>query len=347
MRETYKWATLGLGTLITVAVSLACSYWFFYSLMGSTGYQAVGAGIAGCAIQLFGYGFAAKFLPLKTSARVILCSVPLALSMFSTYSALYGYLSKEKEVEHLATKEQQLIVNILEQSAQDKQIAASAAQQGVSEAYRTQAKGFLQFNDESRDKDERLLDRLSEHKEETAQASPLDGLVRVTGDSELTTIIFCAWLAIMFDILPVIAISVMSHRREGQIVVEVPHAEKPATVATKVKATVSSAVVQNENSIEETILEKADTSNKINRSDDTVSAELPEMTYDQVISSLKTEAVEPNYKAVRELTGWSQWKAQEFFKHCQEQNILEKEGRTFKLITNVMPIGGVKKAAYA
>jgi len=355
MRETYKWTTLGLATLITVAVSLACSYWFFYSLMGSEGYQAVGAGIAGCAIQLFGYGFAATFLPLKLPTRIFLCAVPLALSMLSSYSALYGYLSKEKATENLATIEQKLIVNILEQSAKDKVIASSAAQQGVTEAYRTQAKGFLQFNDVSRDKDEQLLSKLNQHKAENANASPLDGLVKVTGDSEITIIIFCAWLAIMFDILPVIAISVISHRREDSFtqktlavnyqeeILQVPAAEANTNHKSGISAEPGAEDELEE--IQETI--QQNNTDMVEASTNNTEKPNKEVTFSDVIAELIKGELEPKYKAIREYTGWKQWRAQEFFKHCQENNILEKDGRTFKIITNVMAIESVRKVANA
>jgi len=342
MRETYKWATLGLGTIITVAVSLACSYWFFYSLMGSTGYQAIGAGIAGCAIQLFGYGFAARFLPIKMPVRVFLCFVPLALSMLSSYSALYGYLSKEKITESLAAQEQQLIVNILEQSARDKEIASSAAQQGVADAYRTQAKGFLQLNDVSRDKDERLLGKLEQHKEENKTASPLDGLVKVTGDSELTTIIFCAWLAIMFDILPVIAISVFSRRKE--------EATRPALVIQQQK---KQMVEREEHLIhEDSVSSNSEYQYEVPEQPtypqkDSSESSDKNVVYEEVIVKMRKNDIKPNYKSVREYTGWTQWKAQEFFKYCQESGILEKQGRRFRVINNISTIENIRQLANA
>ena len=377
MKKTYTLATLGLGTFITVLVSLACSYWFFYSLMGSTGYQAIGAGIAGCAIQLFGYGFAASFLPLKKYIRFILCIVPLALSMLSTYSALYGYLTKERVNGEITAKKQQMMFEILEQSAKDKKIAASAAEQGVGEAYRTQAKGFLQMNDSSRDKDERLLKRLEEHHSNNLEASPLDGLVRVTGDNELTTVIFCVWLAIMFDMLPVIAIGVISQRRTVASSVEKDKADTTAhheivevsqdrgdvDMATgsflkeqseyleQVENTVAEGkpdekpkvTVEPENTETEKQVEPV-TTNHSETTATTEAAEEREVSYDDVVSELKHGRLKPNYKAVQQYTGWSQWKAQEFFKHCQDIGVLEKEGRTFKVVNNLAVISQVKKA---
>lgn len=375
MKKTYTMATLGIGTLITILVSLACSYWFFFSLMGSAGYQAIGAGIAGCAIQLFGYGFAVSFLPLKKYIRAILCIVPLALSMLSTYSALYGYLTKERDNSEITAKKQQMMFEILEQSAKDKKIATIAAKQGVGEAYRTQAKGFLQMNDSSRDKDEKLLEKLEEQVSNNHEASPLDGLVRVTGNSELATVLFCIWLAIMFDMLPVIAIGVISQSRSVKPRVEIDIAdttplhepvnisknrgymnidtecalnaqsEHPDQVGHSVderKPEDQSKVIDKpKNNVFENKLKPVTT--KHCETTENPASVVQEFTYDEVISELKYGRLKSNYKAVQQYTGWSQWKTQEFFKYCQEIDVLVKEGRTFKVVNNLALLSHVKK----
>lgn len=363
IKYLYTFITLGIGTLTTVLVSLACSYWFFYSLMGSGGYQAIGAGIAGCAIQLFGYGFAASFLKINKPVRVVLCSVPLALSMLSSYSALYGYLSKEKVDGIVDSKKESVIFDILEQSAKDKEIAASAAKQGVGDSYRTQAKSFLEMNSEIREKDEDLLIRLDEQQKQKRDASPLDGLVYVTGSSELAMIIFCAWLAIMFDMLPVIAIGVISRREEADKsnddeqnqdngndddIHYAPQGIDDHTYAMDHENTVdeiaTESVLVDDNSVID---------NDLNNSDKNASECLIDcednnndllLSQDEVVTEIRHGRVKPNYKHVQKITGWSQWKAQEFFKHCQEIGILEKHGRSFKVVNNLTVIGHSKKA---
>lgn len=363
IKYLYTFITLGIGTVITVLVSLACSYWFFYSLMGSGGYQSIGAGIAGCAIQLFGYGFAASFLKINKIVRVVLCSVPLALSMLSSYSALYGYLSKEKVDGLVASKKESVIFDILEQSAKDKEIAASAAKQGVGDSYRTQAKSFLEMNSETREKDEHLLIKLDEQQEQKRDASPLDGLVYVTGSSELAMILFCAWLAIMFDMLPVIAIGVISRKEEGdksnddvqeqgqdhdedidheaQAIDD--HAYAPGQETSGSEVVTDSIMVKGNVGIDD----------DINSSHENPSACLTEceesnddllLSQDEVVTEIRHGRVKPNYKHVQQITGWSQWKAQEFFKHCQEIGVLEKHGRSFKVVNNLTVIGQSKKA---
>lgn len=371
MKATYIFFTLGMGTIITVLVSLACSYWFFFSLMGGEGYQAIGAGIAGCAIQLFGYGFAGSFLPINRFTRYFLCTIPLALSMICSYSALYGYLSKEQESQTLTSTKQALIVDLLEQSLKDKEIASSAAKQGVSEAFRSQAKSFLQFNDASREKDVELLEKLEQSETQTRKANPLDGLVKVTGDNHLTTVAFCGWLAVMFDILPVIAIGVISRRKESEkpadVVVEditvivanqaqsEPNSviEKESTLQTKtVEQTHHTAASQysvppaqietTEGQVEDETLGDAALNETPEGSED-----LNEVLGEEIAQRIKQGTLEPNYKAVQAETGWSQWKAQEFFKHCQEIGLLEKEGRTFKVVNRLAVVSDIKKVANA
>lgn len=373
MKATYIFFTLGMGTIITVLVSLACSYWFFFSLMGGVGYQAIGAGIAGCAIQLFGYGFAASFLPINRFTRYFLCTIPLALSMICSYSALYGYLSKEQQSQTLTSTKQALIVDLLQQSIKDKEIASSAAKQGVSEAFRSQAKSFLQFNDESREKDVELLEKLEQSETQARKANPLDGLVKVTGDNHLTTVAFCGWLAVMFDILPVIAIGVISRKIKSDEPVGGAVEEIAVVGASHVKSE-PNRVSENESILRTKALEQQDhtaaskssvhpapietTEGQVEDEGDKSLAEVEnkksegcedknEASSDEIEQRIKQGTLEPNYKAVQAESGWSQWKTQEFFKHCQEIGVLEKDGRTFKVVNRLAVVSDLKKVVNA
>lgn len=390
MKGLYIFLTLGMGTAITVVVSLACSYWFFSSFMGGSGYQAIGAGIAGCAIQLFGYGFSASFLRIHTLVRWLLCFVPLALSMFCTYSALYGYLSAEKQQQTMVGKKQDLILGILEQSAKDKTIITEAAKQSLSVKYRNQAKNYLHSNEAARDKDEKLIEKLDEVSARTQGVTPLDGLVRVTGNSEVTTIAFCVWLAVLFDTLPVIAIAVITRRKaiyhepvESLLGAQSTSNEHFSNVfAPVIMVETSESVSQ---AVQASEPEKSDLTTRVNddstQSYERITTEEPcsevvpsfvhspridvvslptrdvivksdeisqipiqddlstvvktiELSYNEVVLMMQSGTLKPNYKSVQEITGWSQWKAQDFFKNCQENGILEKEGRTFKLLNS-------------
>ena len=344
MREIYKWGTLGLATMIGITVSLACSYWFFYSLMGGSGPEAIAAGIAGCALQLFGYGFAASFLRLHGVARLLLCAMPLALSMFSSYSAMYGYLSHEQATSVNDGRKTDLVYGILEQSSEDKSIAAAAASQGVADKYRTQARGFLEANERARAQDVDLLDRLDE---QTVQdkASPLDGLVKVTGDQALTTVLFCAWLAVLFDLLPVIAIAVISanhpvRARPTPAPVQSMPIELDAAASQQDPLEAIAATPQTPAFIEEPLPEAAlhspiiedapvTAAPKKASSSRTVAGEGDFFSW---VTQLQGGSFEPTYGAFQQHTGLSKWQAQNFFKQCLAQGIVAKEGRRIKVL---------------
>jgi hypothetical protein len=375
MKYIYVYITLGLGTVITVSISLACSYWFFYSLLGSQGLQSVAAGIAGCAIQLFGYGFAASFLPMNKLFRFGLCIVPLALSMLSTYSALYGYLLKEKMSQELSQKKDALVLGLLEQSSRDKQLAAAAAEQGLGESYRTQAKSFLEFNQASREKDLQLLMEMEEKQQQhLTSATPLDGLVEVTGSSVVATTIFCVWLAIMFDMLPLVAIATLSKReqhiknKDADNSAPLPLVTSPPIDRDEVEATspMEQTPPQHLPSFEAAITPQPTISSPpaIN-SQPTITpqpteaehpvapeqneyeqtAAIPAFSYEQVATELRLGNLQPNYKAVTDYAGWSKWKTQEFFKYCRLHGIVEKRGRGFKLTNKLAVVPSVRQSA--
>lgn len=393
IKGLYIFLTLGIGTAITVVVSLACSYWFFSSLMGSTGYQAIGAGIAGCAIQLFGYGFSASFLRVHTIFRWMLCFIPLALSMLCTYSALYGYLAIEKQQQALVGKKQEIILSMLEQSAKDREVNTAAAKQSLSQRYRSQAKAYLQSNEQARANDEKLIEKLDSHGLTSNRVTPLDGLVRITGDSELTTVAFCAWLAVLFDILPVIAIAIITRRgalkRQSEDVRALGPTESvdpinnlygPVVIVEAVENVVNAAPAAPTELSERDIVSYAGDEgiglelesdleresnecsqgahlneashylcpskrpfveaqniyfNAVSQSTAPEEGSGASIAHEEVIVLLRNGTLKPNYKSVQEYTGWSQWKSQEFFKDCQEKGILQKEGRSFRILTNV------------
>jgi hypothetical protein len=219
------------------------------------------------------------------------------------------------------------------------------------------------MNSEIREKDEDLLIRLDEQQKQKRDASPLDGLVYVTGSSELAMIIFCAWLAIMFDMLPVIAIGVIS-RREGadksnddeqnqdngndDDINYAPQGIDDHTYAMDHENTVDE-IVTDSAVVDESVVIDNDLNNRDkNASECLIKCEDNNnellLSQDEVVTEIRYGRVKPNYKHVQKITGWSQWKAQEFFKHCQEIGILEKHGRSFKVVNNLTVIGHSKKA---
>lgn len=340
MKMMFKLFTLGLGTCIAISVSLSCSFWFFYSLLGSTGPQAVMAGIAGCALQLFGYGFAASFVNLNTLQRILLSLMPLALSMFASYSTLYGHLSEKQESVGAQKMEQEVMVGILNQSVENQKLASQAAKQSLDDRYRTQAKAFIELNQSAIQKDREMLDRLESKRTSNLGTTPLDGLVRITGDSELTMVAFCAWLSLMLELLPVISIAIWSKASQPSVAATARLAESPnvgpqiedsepkdvrpgGQIETEVPE--MGPLISDHQELALDPVSKA--SSDASRPDDERNISL-----DQIAELLITNKLEPNYKAMRDLTGWSQWESQEAFKTLKAKGVVEKVGRSFRVV---------------
>jgi hypothetical protein len=425
---------MGLGSIIAVTASLACSWWFFYSIQGEGGATAVIWGFAGSSIQLFGYGFAAKYVKAHWVEKVALCVAPLALSMFTTYSTIYGFLASKAQEEELTDRKNQLVFEMLEQSKKDKQLISSAvsqaiemetmksialkdmlkqsqedralanqaASQAINNTYRDQSKEFFKLNRDSlrqdqeliqsakveagkelfelnqkaREKDEILLSRIDSEINGKTQVTPLNGLVQVVGSSELAITIFCAWLALLFDLLPVRAIAALtrghnetraelpreieSHREQVSVPMETPFA--PEVVKKNAFETLNVEVPTNEpQTIQASVdddeqhtarhttgtcavrpsnprakYENADRGTCSTGSD--VENKVVEVCEEEILSEMRHGKLDPSYKEVRERTGWKQWKTQMFFQKCQEDGFIEKQGRGFVLVNNVEPL---------
>lgn len=359
-QNLYKWGTLGVATTVAIAVSLACSYWFFYSLMGSNGPQAIGAGIAGCTLQIFGYGFAASFLKVNPIVRFLLCAMPLALSMFSSYSAIYGFLSHEQETKHSQSMKTEIVYDLLEQSATDKRTASEAASNGINGKYKSMGKDLLDSNERAMQRDIALLDKIGEPLV-GAEASPLDGLVKVTGDAAQTTILFCAWLAILFDLLPVVAISVLSKTFKSSksiksldVDIEITETVHLKTQENKVEQTVVTDAEEKSavQSVGSTILEKTDNEPlphemKMISKEKKTTVRDGDDSYNDVVLKLRKGAFEPNYTAYQEYTGRSKWQAQSFFKQAQENGHIRKSGRAFEVVSPLTNVAKLPSSAQA
>lgn len=423
----FKWATMGLGSIIAVTASLACSWWFFYSIQGEGGTTAIIWGFAGSSIQLFGYGFAAKYVKAHWIERVALCVAPLALSMFTTYSTIYGFLSSKVKEEELVNRKNQLVYEILEQSKKDKELISSAASQAIemetlkssalkdmlkqsqedrklvnqaasqaiNNTYRDQSKEFFKLNRDSlkqdqeiiqsakvdagkelfelnqkaREKDENLLARIDSEIKGKSEVTPLNGLVQVVGSSELAIAIFCAWLALLFDLLPVRAIAALTRdQKESKRELEIHNEQISALmVAESVKEMVEPKAVEAKKadstiSEEQTVnlsdsddkedawpatsvnsrscpspTEDASENVKTQKDSDKPATESNslEVSEDEVLAEIRRGSLEPSYKEVMERTGWKQWKTQTFFQKCQQDGFIEKQGRGFALVNNV------------
>tara|TARA_B100000446_G_scaffold184352_1_gene206146 strand:- start:26903 stop:28027 length:1125 start_codon:yes stop_codon:yes gene_type:complete len=362
-QEIYKWGTLGVATAVAIVVSLACSFWFFFSLMGGEGPQAIGAGIAGCTLQIFGYGFAASFLKVNPLARFLLCAMPLALSMFSSYSAIYGFLSHEQEAKSGQNKKTEMVYQILEQSAADKKTASDAASNGIKGKYKSMGKDLLASNERAMERDMQLLEKI-EDPEPSSKASPLDGLVKVTGDASMTTILFCAWLAVLFDLLPVVAISVLSNSTRRKIIdesidldveyTETAHTDlKKNTIDTEI-AVHAQAHIQHEeiaqelDQVQTEQIEQSQSEEKkpVAKSQNKAAKQSDE-DYEETILKLRQGLFEATYTGYSEFTGRSKWQAQNFFKRAQEDGYVKKSGRAFEVVDPLTNVSMLPNAAQA
>lgn len=231
MFKFLRFGPLFIGTILLVSASLGCSFWFFYSFLdtGSSNQMMLNiewfqvpllpvvAGAVGCGAQLFVYSFTANLTHVKDllfKAVLILISVmTIGLSMFSTYSTLISFLENKSNAmsHHEFVSEQRQ--KIIESRASDMSINSTSAEQAISDKYRTQSKGLTDVNESLREKQLNELSNLST----TAvnKASPLDGLVRVVGSDSMVSTLFCAWLAITFDLLPILGISLLGRLAMG------------------------------------------------------------------------------------------------------------------------------------
>lgn len=235
MFKFLRFGPLFIGTILLVSASLGCSFWFFYSFLdaGSSNQMILSvmwfqlpllpvvAGCVGCGAQLFVYSFAANLTHVKDlffkGVLILISIMTIGLSMFSTYSTLISFLENKSHAmsHHEFVSEQRQ--KIIESRASDMSINSVSAEQAISDKYRTQSKGLTETNEALRAKQLNELSNLSVTS--ANKASPLDGLVRVVGNDSIVSTLFCAWLAITFDLLPILGISLlgrlaMSDQRE-------------------------------------------------------------------------------------------------------------------------------------
>lgn len=223
-----------LGCMILMSASIACTGWFFYSWLGGIPGM-VGAGV-GCAVQIMAYGFSGIIVhQMNGMLRVVLfalISSALALSILSSYATLNGYFSvlQQRAAAEKAVKDQKnqalqaaisKRVQLMESMSRDVELGSEAANQGLNEKYRTQASQFLQSNAATRDEMAAQIERvealaLSDEIKvpEQRQASPIDGLASVLGSQNFAITLLCIWLAVMFDALPIVGITLFESRKK-------------------------------------------------------------------------------------------------------------------------------------
>jgi len=352
MRNLFLSATLVLATLIAVSVSLSCSFWFFYTLIGDGGYPSIFAGLAGCTFQLFAYGFSSYILNIKRFYFIpiwfIFCLMPLLLPIFTTYTTLYGYINAGQQKIEKSEVRSQIILDMIEQNKAEASIIVEAAKQSVNERYRTQAERLLTNNKTKNSDNLALLDKLEET-QSSVKTSPLDGLISVTGNSDLTKIVFCAWLSILFDILPVFAIATLSRKKDkasaSNKIEDATHKEIQSTVhLTSTRSPLTTRDVPREES-QRLLLDEQPT--KVKKVMPHSSTELKEPVeaeprlepqdpthteadsdlYEELFSKIRSGIIVPEYSAIMDATGWTRWQTQVFFNEAKKRDIVEKKGK--------------------
>lgn len=337
--------TLGLGSLVTISISLVCSYWFLFSVFGGEGYRAIGAGLAGCAIQLFSYGFS-LYLPRETRAYMIplwlvLCLMSITMSMFATYTTIYSHISSNQEKIHHYEQGNQLIMNLLEESKKDKEIIRGAAEQGLAERYRTQSTQFVQRNQEIMQTELSLLDRIDERTNEIDRSTPMNGVVEIIGTSAMVLTAFCIWIAFMFDALPLFALNAIS--RISNVSSQARNSDMPVLleVNTPIPEMVNEERIHDSSSntkkeiVSEPIRHLSPIKKEAQKKQNAVCVKKVEddtkMPYEKVVAAIREQKVVPNYASIQEFSGYTRWQAQDFCRRAIEDNIIERDGRGFKV----------------
>ena len=228
-------SSVALGCLLLMLASIACTGWFFYSWIG--GAPGIVGAIVGCAVQIMAYGFSGVIVhqkngPLRVVLFVLISSA-LSLSVLSSYATLNGYftaLIERNNAERIASEQKEAAIQaslakrleLMESMSRDVEIGSEAADQGLGDKYRSQAKSFLQDNEATRSKMIEQIEKVEalaqsdafDKSEELPQASPISGLSSVLGGEGVTIMLLCIWLAVMFDALPIVGITLFESRKK-------------------------------------------------------------------------------------------------------------------------------------
>lgn len=221
------------GIALLMGASLACNFWFFYSFLDSgvttqDGFKLWGiqlytlpfiAGLVGCGAQLFVYAFVGNLSRIKGFVfKLFLCvvsSLTMGLTVMSTYSTLDSFLiAKTVENEKSGFIEDQKRA-LLESRSKDMATLSAAANQAVNDKYRSQGKLTADANEQLRKQQQELIESMDV--KEVKAPSPLDSLIRIFGTNQDLKPYFCAWLALMFDLLPILGIAMLGKLEKQDI----------------------------------------------------------------------------------------------------------------------------------
>jgi hypothetical protein len=180
----------------------------------------------------------------------------------------------------------------------------------------------------------------------------------------MTTVLFCAWLAVLFDLLPVVAISVLSKSSRRKLidesidldveVTEIVHTDlKNNTVDTEI-AVHAQALTQHEEQpqeLDKVQVEQTESSQSVEKKPaakaQTKAAKKSDGDYEETILKLRQGLFEATYTGYGEFTGRSKWQAQNFFKRAQEDGYVKKSGRAFEVVDPLTNVSMLPNAAQA
>ena len=228
-------SSLALGCLLLMAASIGCTGWFFYSWIG--GAPGIVGAVVGCAVQIMAYGFSGVIVHQKNGPfRIILfllITSALSLSVLSSYATLNGYftaLIERNHAEQTAVEQKEALINasvakrleLMESMSRDVELGSAAADQGLGDKYRSQAKSFLEDNEATRREIIEQIEKIEalaqsdtlNTTDELPKASPISGLSGVIGGEGLTIMLLCIWLALMFDALPIVGLTLFEARKK-------------------------------------------------------------------------------------------------------------------------------------
>ncbi|RYY74424.1 MAG: hypothetical protein EOO52_12735 [Gammaproteobacteria bacterium] len=352
MKKILNTGVFALAISITTLVSLGCNFWFFYLLFGGHGNEAIAAGLSGCAIQLFGYGFSmymgrAKWL-LKPLIAIV-AIMPLMLSTFTTFTTLYGYIAGETLKQASNDRRENYIYSALEQSKNSQQLLQETAEQGLTVRARSQVERLMKSSNEAKALDAELLKQLAPVNEKENRSSPLDGLILLIGDKDTTIKMFCIWLAVLFDFLPVVALMMLGNEKRLQASVVVPTAHEFDGLLERDPANHCNADVAPDNA-DHPLIEEINTENVYAENVypffqkppletcqepqvESPALSTVKIDYNTIILAIVDKQIAPSYKEVQSFANFTQWEAQKFFKWAvTEGKITRMKANKFQVV---------------
>lgn len=341
MKKILNLGVFSVAILVTTVVSLGCNFWFFYSLFGGQGNEAIAAGCSGCAIQLFGYGFSMYLARAKWYFKPVVGLVailPLMLSMFTTFTTVYGFVANESIKQQNISKRDEYIYSSLEQSKAAQKLLQQTAEQGLTVRARSQVERLIKSGNEAKALDAELIKQISVNQTQDKKTSPLDGLILIAGEKEKTLKLFCFILSALFDMLPVIALMLLGNddksAKEKHIfsqseeqMTENLNVVEPITPESDFKES-GDEEFHKETALPENVVlfvhKQSVNDTEDDKSEVTEDNVIAKIDYETIMAAIMERKIAPSYKEVQSFANFSQWETQKFFKWAQTEGKISR-----------------------